>query len=215
MELARQSVFGVNIVVEATIFTWTYPGSTTREVLARVDIGSATNGITGNNVYTLRVYVNNVEGSPESRISVGALSRTLIISREIPLDVGDTLKLTLQGGPGDLSVDVTSSIRDATVLSLSDISGAGNIAVDHNYGGVDVFRYVTSTGAGVEGATILCYDATGYANGNRGSEFVLARSTTGNDGRWLFPMMLTPGTYTLVFSKPGYYLPSVVPLTVT
>jgi hypothetical protein len=43
---------------------------------------------------------------------------------------------------------------------------------------------------------------------------VIARSKTGSDGRWLYPVMLDPGEYTLVFSKNGAVISESASLTV-
>jgi hypothetical protein len=76
--------------------------------------------------------------------------------------------------------------------------GSGAIAIDHNTGGTDNLRYVTSGGAGVENANVVIYLATDWP-ANPGN--VQATATTGADGRWLEPAFVNSGTYVAVFSK--------------
>jgi hypothetical protein len=88
--------------------------------------------------------------------------------------------------------------------------GDGDVLVDHNYGGEDELR-ITAGGVGVDGATIRAYLTVEY---DSGTYTVRGTATTGSDGRWVEPMMLDAGDYTLVISKPGRYAASTVEVTV-
>jgi hypothetical protein len=91
-------------------------------------------------------------------------------------------------------------------VHASGSSGSGPIAIDHNTGGADNLRYVTSGGLGVEDATVFIYLAPDWP-GNPGN--VQAMATTGADGRWLAPAFVNSGTYVAVFSKIGADGPDV------
>ena len=95
------------------------------------------------------------------------------------------------------------------------VLGSGATLVDHNYGGPDALRYVAPNGVGIEGGIIQAFIKEDYDQGKRSRGYIIAESVTGADGRWLRPMALDPGTYTLVFFKQGDYQPSVVDITVT
>lgn len=114
---------------------------------------------------------------------------------------------TLKGGS---DVTLTIAIANAVV-----VNGSGSRTIDHNYGGTDALRFVAPGGQGVAGATVWAYLAADYAAGNVGGQFVQGQATTGQDGRWLVPMSLDPGSYELVFFKLGQYTDTVVPLTVS
>jgi hypothetical protein len=85
-------------------------------------------------------------------------------------------------------------------------SGGGAIAINHDTGGLDSLRYVTTGGQGVEDATVLIYLASDWP-ANSGN--VQAMATTGADGRWLVPAFVNSGTYVAVFSKIGADGPDV------
>jgi len=100
--------------------------------------------------------------------------------------------------------------------ALGQITGSGNIAVNHNYGGTDALRVLNSaTNAPVDEVSIIAYVKADYDAGNFGESFVRARSITGSDGRWLSPMQLDAETYTLVFNKPGVYTGETKEITVS
>ena len=94
------------------------------------------------------------------------------------------------------------------------LAGVGARSVDHNYGGTDALRYVAPGGAGIAGASIWAFNASDYSAGHTSAGFVIATATTGSDGRWLAPMMLNAGSYTLLFFKIGSFATTVQPLTV-
>jgi len=87
-------------------------------------------------------------------------------------------------------------------------AGTGSIAINHNTGGTDNLRYIDSAGNGIAAATVLIYLAADWPN-NPGN--IQAATTTGSDGRWLAPCMVTHGTYVAVFSKVGLDGPDVSP----
>jgi hypothetical protein len=82
----------------------------------------------------------------------------------------------------------------------------GPLFVNQNTGGTDNLRYVDSLGNGVDGATIVIFQATDWPANPQNA---LAVSTTGPDGRWTTPVYLPSGTYVAVFSKPGADGPDV------
>ena len=99
---------------------------------------------------------------------------------------------------------------DSTGLPLVNAAtvaaGAGPIAINQNTGGSDNLRYVNADGSPVAGAAIVIYLATDWpAN----PQNIVARATTGSDGRWLAPAFVASGTYVAVFTRPGADGPDV------
>jgi hypothetical protein len=90
----------------------------------------------------------------------------------------------------------------ARVGDLPDVSaGNGDILVDNNYGGTDALTITDSIGNPIDEATIRAYLTSEYNAGNYTN--VLASATTGTDGKWIAPMMLDAGQYTLIVSATG------------
>lgn len=87
---------------------------------------------------------------------------------------------------------------------IANPAGTGTIMVDHNYGGTDALAAQSTTGGRVAGCNIRAYLTSDYQAGNTGVGFVVATTSTDANGRWLQPMMLAPGTYTLVYSEQGF-----------
>lgn len=106
------------------------------------------------------------------------------------------------------SVQNDHLLPGSTGEALSQAAGLvdkGAVAVDHNYGGTDALRIRNATtGAGIADATVAIYTAADYDAGRRGQQFVLALTRTDNDGRWLVPLRLDPGDYSLVVSERGF-----------
>jgi hypothetical protein len=78
------------------------------------------------------------------------------------------------------------------------VAGGGAVQVDHDYGGIDNLRYVDG-GQGVDDGIVRAFLTSEYEAEN----YLKRGETTTVNGRWVAPMMLMPGNYTLVFSKPG------------
>lgn len=208
MELAKITRLGLNISVETEFFSYTYGGTETKEVLARIDLGDDTGPIAGNAPYALTVYINGVPVSPSASVQVAAgVTRTVMISKALPLTSGDVLSLRVLGGPTDVAVNAVVSIRDVTPLRADELMGSGSVLVDHNYGGPDALAYRAANGTGVNDADIYVYLKSDYDAGRRGVNYVLARTKTNVTGRWTQPVMLDPETYTLICFKQGYYGP--------
>jgi Zn finger protein HypA/HybF involved in hydrogenase expression len=93
-------------------------------------------------------------------------------------------------------------------------SGAGSVAVTHDYGGEDVLAYQLANGCGIEGATILAFRKTDYDNGLRTAAHAVASSTTLANGRWAYALQLDPGEYVLVYEQFPTYGPTPQALTV-
>ncbi len=215
MEVAKIAAQGVDISTAATLFTYTYTGNDPRELLARVDLGRDSGPIAGGGSYLLSTTINGIPVSPATTVQVGVgVTRTVLVSRALPLEKDDVLALFVTGQPEDTAVDAVIGIRDATPLRLAEIVGVGPTLVDHDYGGVDALTYRTSSGAGISGASIQVFLAADYAARNRGPAFVVARSETGSDGRWVKGVMLSPGEYTVLFFRQGLYGPDTMNFTV-
>lgn len=200
----------------AKVLTYTYPGPEPKSVLCRVTAGSVGSPIAGGSTYIVRARVGGIWVSPDSLVTVQAgVTQTLLQSREIMLRAADLLEVFLIGAVADISVDTVAILTDYTPLTEQDVFGTGPSPVDHNYGGTDNFRVLTSLGASVADARITVFLKSEYDAGNRSSAFVRGRSITLSDGRWQQPIMLEPGTYTMVISKQGAITPKVVTLVVT
>lgn len=207
---------GLNLTAEVEVFGYTYPGPTPREVLARVSLGDAVNPLSGvGGTYTVRVYVNNVLISPDSQVPVNpGLLAAMVVSRPVPLMGDDVISIRAVGLPQDVAVNTVTTLLDMTPAQAQDLVGSGAVVVDHNYGGVDNLTVRTPDGAGVGGATVLAYLAADYAAGNRTPPFVKGSATTDSLGHWSCPLMLDPGSYTLLVYKQGAVQSQTVNLAV-
>lgn len=217
MELDRETHSAVDITSAFAILTFPYPGTATREVIARVDLGSLSHPLVGTGgIYQLQFLINNVPVIPDAGVVAQAgQTKIILASRPIPINPSDVLVITVVGLVGDTSVDTVVSLRDATPATISDIAGPGYTAVDHNFGGADNLAYQTAGGVGIANAEIDCYSADDWNVGNQSPAFIIATSRTGNDrGRWLMPMMLLPGDYVLRYFKPLFFGPDIKNITV-
>lgn len=217
MELDNETKTNINISSEIEVLNYVYPGPNPREVIARVTIGDAVNSLSGvGGNYTVNVYLDDVVVSPSSTIVVSSgLDSTVVISKSIPIDVGDEVSIRVIGLIGDTSVNTIATLRDATPIVINDVTGDGSVPVDEDYGGTDELAYETAGGAGVADATILVYLTDDYDNGDRGDEFIVAKTTTISGGRWAFALNLDPGDYTLIYYRTGAYGPDRKDITVS
>jgi hypothetical protein len=109
-------------------------------------------------------------------------------------------------------IDVATSTRLAAADYTAGGGGSGNgdISVDHDYGTADAYRVMNSvTGEPVDDALITAFAGTATTG------TPVAQTRTGSDGRWIAPLMLDAGTYTLVISKAGVIETATATLTVT
>ena len=216
MELARVTKPNLDISGEGELLTYTYSDTEPREIIAQVSLGDSTQGIAGAGSYVLRVYIDDVVVSPNSRIDVDTgVTKTIVASRPIPIDSGDVIKVTVTGLPADTAVNCITSLRDATPLRADELTGGGEALVDHDYGSADALTVMTPAGARVDNATILAYRQSDYDAGRRTPEYVVASTKTDVNGRWASPMMLDPGNYTLLVYKQGAIQSTTVDLIVS
>jgi hypothetical protein len=103
-----------------------------------------------------------------------------------------------------LSGHTTSGTAGAKLTSAaSGSTGSGDTAVDHDTGGTDALRVVDSDGNGVDDVTIRAYLTTDYES----STYTVQGTTyTGTDGRWVAPLYLDVGVYTLVFEADDFVI---------
>ncbi len=214
MDLYTESHSDLDLTVARNVLTYTYTGQAPRSVFCRVEVGSLTSLIQGNGPYLVYVELNDVRVSPDSLVTVPDVEFTMLQSREVLIKTGDKLEVFVTGLAGDVAVDTVASLVDVTPLTEQDVYGAGEIAIDHNYGGPDALRVLTTEGASLADANLVVYLKSEYDAGNRSASFVRGRATTAADGRWVGPIMLNPGTYTLVVSKQGVISPLVHTLVV-
>ena len=84
----------------------------------------------------------------------------------------------------------------------------GEVGIDHNTGSKDALRYVTSGGAGIEGAKVCVY-SQGDLNTPLGVTF------TNKYGRWQSSIQVPVGnTYTITFAKSGLFGPNSVSVAI-
>lgn len=216
MELARSTKLNLNLTTEIEVLSYTYSGANPIEVFARVDLGLGTallSGVGGS--YLLNIYINGVPVEPASAVTVPAgKTQSIMTSRQIALNSGDAVSIRVMGLSGDTNVSTLASLRDATPIAVTDIEGAGARSVDHNYGGPDALAASSPAGARLSGVHVVAYLASDYAAGNQGPQFQRGSSITDINGRWQHPIMLDPGSYTLLFYLQGVYQPQTVSLTV-
>jgi len=209
VELYRSPLFAVNVAGGYDVLVYTYNGLLPIEVMARCDLGSLARPLCAEGgTYQIKFLINSVEVLPTTKLPVDiGVAQFDVSSKTIPLYPGDTVTVNVTGLVDDDQVDVLTTLRDATAVKLSQIAGIGPIAVDHNYGGTDALTYETPQGAGIDGATIDVYRKADYDSGNTGNVYVLGRATTVDGGRWAYPVMLSPDTYTLIYYKLDDYGP--------
>jgi len=121
-------------------------------------------------------------------------------------------------GSFDRDTDSLEALRDHGDEAWTGEGGAageGSVTVNHNTGGTDNLRYITSAGAGIEDAYVRAYLKADYDAGNRSAAFVKAVVRTGPDGRWVQDMKLDPATYVFEFVKQGAYGPDTKEVAVT
>jgi hypothetical protein len=134
------------------------------------------------------------------------------------LDASDFLDGTYTLNTRELSAGLESLVAadyTVTVTKGSVIEGAvlGEVALSQDSGGIDNLRYVTPEGAAIEGASIRVYAREDWEAGN----FSLVKGVSYTDalGKWQVAVFVDSGrTYTVVFSKPGYYGPDTVEIVV-
>jgi hypothetical protein len=100
----------------------------------------------------------------------------------------------------------------ATVADIPVGTGTGDKPVDHDGGtgvtvdgapsATDILRYLKPDTSGAGGLTVIAYLASEY-NANPPLRSPKGSTTTSPDGRWLAPLMLAAGTYTLIADTPG------------
>lgn len=217
MELARVTHTGLNISSDIEVFTYTYPGTTPREIIIRVDLGDDDGPLSGvGGQYLLRCHLDGALVVPASAANApNGKNKVILVSRPIAIDAGDLVSVHVQGLAGDVSVNTVVSARDVTPATISDIAGPGYIEVDHNYGGEDVLSYQTVSNAAIADAEIQIFTKADWDAERRATVYVVATARTTSDrGRWARSVMLNPGDYVLRYFKPQAYGPDIHELTV-
>lgn len=215
MELARIAKENIDISAAAELFSYDYTGEAPKEVIARVDLGDEDKPIAGAGSYVLQMRLNDTTISPDSRVDVAAgVTRTILVSRHIPISAGDVVAINVTGLPADTGINAVVSLRDATPLRADELTGAGATVVDHNYGGDASLTVMTPQGVRIDGADILAFRGEDYEADRRTAAYVVSRTRTNVNGEWASPMMLDAGDYTLVIFKQGVIQTKVVDLTV-
>lgn len=215
-ELHREVKTGVDISSTIIVMTYTYTGNDSKIVLVRVEVGDAVKPIAGGQNYEISALIDDVPVTPVSTILVPvSQDRAIMQSRQVVLEKDDVLKVRIKGAPGDTDVNLVSFIMDATPATLTEITGNGEVLVNHDYGGDDVLSYKRSTGQGIGDATVQAFLASDYNAGRRTRNYIQAESTTDVNGRWSRAMMLDPAEYVLVYYKQGEYGPDTYELTVS
>lgn len=204
MELHRETKDELDISDYASVLEYEYTGDTVRMVAIRVELGDEVNPIVGAQSYEIVSKIDGVAVTPVSTVQVPAeQTRAILQSRQFVLESADVLTVEIKGGADDLSVNTIAILVDVTPVRSSDLTGAGSVVVDHNYGGEDELAIVTTGGVSVAQATIRAYRKANYDAGQRSAAFILGWTLTDVNGRWIRPLMLDPGSYTLYIFKPG------------
>lgn len=206
MRLHQESHAAVDLRDAGTVLTYTHLSSLPATVLVRATLGGTGGPIAGGGAYTLKSYINGVVISPVAVVSVGGgVTATAIQSRHLLLAEDDTLTVTATGLVGDAAVRTLAELFDVTPAQLEELTGGGQVAVDHNYDETDALRVVDPEGRAVDHATIRAYRQEDYAAGYRSARYILGESETKSDGRWRLPILLDPGDYTLLLFKQGMF----------
>jgi len=118
-----------------------------------------------------------------------------------------------------LENQVTILANQTTILAAltairAALTGAGSVRVDHNFGSTDALRIVDGDGDGIDGVWIQCFIKSDYDAGNRSASFAKGSTQTTVTGRWLRPLYLDPGVYTLCCFKQDAFGPDIREITV-
>lgn len=91
--------------------------------------------------------------------------------------------------------------------------GSGDVSINHNGGigvtvdgvasSADCMR-IFSAGVAKDDVEIVAFTNADYMAGNTGTANRQATTRTGDDGRWVTPMMLDAGSYKLIFNGRGF-----------
>ena len=214
--LKREEHSGADITAEFTALTYTRPASADPAVvIPRVDLTS----IAGGGVYVAKALIDGNQVTPKSSLTFDSgQTKGVLQGREITVEPGDILTVTVEGQVSDTSVNIVATLFDNTPLNadaLDGIVGSGSVEVNHDYGSTDNLRYITPQAAGIGDAVVRAYLTADYNQGNRAREFIRAEVRTSSDGRWQQTMMLDPNSYTLVYFKSGAYGPDIRQITVS
>ena len=217
MIVVRTVHAGIDISSSFTLLTYTHVGDKPISVLPRVELGDSTKPIVGGgNVYDVITRVNGSIITPLSKLKVPTgQTEAVLMGRDVVLEVDDVVQINVIGAAGDDDVNVIISLFDATPAQIEDFIGTGAVLVDHNYGGTNTLQAVDGLGAGIDNTSIRGFLTADWSAGNRGANYVRATTTTVADGTWRHPMMLDPGTYTLLYYKQGSFQPKTVSVVVT
>ncbi len=216
MELVRTTYTALNITSETEILSYTYSGVNPITVIARVELGDDTNGIAGNDTYTLNVYINDKLVTPITEdIVPSGVTKTIVLGRHLLIEADDEISVKVIGAAGDTAVNTVGILQDVTPVQQSLIYGTGEVEVDHDYGGTDNLAYKTSSDVGISGAVIRIFLTSDYDAGNRTVDYLIALANTTTGGRWVRSVMLTPGDYSLIYYKQTAYGPDRKDLTVS
>ena len=101
-----------------------------------------------------------------------------------------------------------------TIAEGSIVEGAvlGDHGMDHDTGGALNLQYTTQAGEPVSGASVRVFLKADYDAGTYVPKGVTSTDST---GKWQSPVFVPTGqTYTIVFSKPGFFGPDAVEVTV-
>lgn len=158
--------------------------------------------------------VTNLSG--QTATSLGGGYYKLTLSADVLGTLGVAfiylVKTNYESGWLDLQVRPASwfdSVCVGTGAVPTTDAGSGDVLVNHNYGGTDALR-ISNGSSGIDAANITAYLTADYA---AGTYTVRGVAVTGTDGRWVSPMMLNAGVYTLVVKVAGYQ-PYTVEVTV-
>jgi hypothetical protein len=219
--LKREEHIGIDISSAYTVLTYTRPDTAEPAiVIPRVDLGVPVGGpVVGGGVYVGHALIDGNQVTPKSSITFDAgQTKGILQGRAITIEPGDVVTIEVTGQAGDTAVNATAALHDSTPIQIDDLdglTGSGAVEVDHDYGGTDNLRYVTSSGIGIDGATVYAFLKEDYDAGHRSATHARARSLTNVDGRWAAPMMLDPAWYVMYFYKQNAWGPDTATIQVT
>lgn len=205
MTLRRETHTAVDISGGAAVLTFTYSGTRTLQVSARVELGDNTAPIIGGQNYQIVAKVDGVPVTPVSQVLVpGGQTRAIMQSRALVLEQGDVVTVEVTGAPADVAVNTVAILVDMTPARTEDLFGDGSVLVNHDYPAADALLIKSSAGPTLGGAVIKAFLAADYDAGNRSSSFVRGQTRSNADGEWVNPLLLDPGDYTLLVSRSGF-----------
>jgi hypothetical protein len=170
------------------------------------------------NLSTVGYQLFNVNGSPNgTRLTAGiqVLGQGQY-GAQVSLPSGFRGRIQWDTGeqvPAIVSASVNPEEFEA--INLLPTIGDGAVMVTQDYGGPGSMTTEDPNGVPIQGASVRAYLSSDYAAGHTAEAYIKGQTFTDINGNWSKPLMLAPGTYTIVFYKLNEFGPNVTTIVVS